>query len=221
MNQNQNQRFTLIMLILALAMLAFELFNYDTTRFALASLFGSAAFYGLSWATILAIAFCGIDLAGLVQMFSVPLVNNPKENQGYYFLFAAWLLGASLNAIMTWYAVGITLLGVPLGNEILTRQQLVRWVPLLIAMLVWITRILFIGALTIMGDEFARVLRRKRPVPPLPVTHVVPRPHRQRAILREAEPLQPSRAAQRLQREELIQPLPQRVQHRSRRAAVG
>ena len=47
---------------------AFEIFNFDTTEFALQS-YWEASFLGLQWATILAIAFCAIDFAGLARIF--------------------------------------------------------------------------------------------------------------------------------------------------------
>lgn len=64
----------------------------------------------------------------------------------------AWLLGATMNAVMTWWAVSLTLLNHQLGNEILDREQLLRIVPIFVALLVWLTRILFIGSLTVAGE---------------------------------------------------------------------
>ena len=52
------------------ALLAFEIFNYSTTQFALADVLGSLTFAGIPWATILALAFCGIDFAGLARLFT-------------------------------------------------------------------------------------------------------------------------------------------------------
>jgi hypothetical protein len=43
-------------LIIVTALLAFEIFNYSTTQFALADVLGDLKFAGLRWATILAIA---------------------------------------------------------------------------------------------------------------------------------------------------------------------
>lgn len=51
------QRKTMVGAILMLALLAFEMFNFDTTQFALRSLLGDVRFMGLQWASILAIAF--------------------------------------------------------------------------------------------------------------------------------------------------------------------
>jgi hypothetical protein len=56
--------------ILVVALLAFELFNFDTTRYALSNLLGDVRFVGISWASILATAFCAIDFAGLARLFT-------------------------------------------------------------------------------------------------------------------------------------------------------
>ena len=137
--------------ILLIALVAFEIFNYDTTRYALQSLLGDANFMGLLWATVLAIAFCAIDFAGLARLFTPEQGHN--EPRAVWYLMGAWLLGATMNAMMTWWAVNLTLLNHDLGNEILSREELLRFVPLFVAVLVWLTRILFIGAFSIAGDH--------------------------------------------------------------------
>lgn len=136
-------------LLLIIALLAFEVFNFDTTRFALANLLGDVSFVGLRWATILALAFCAIDFAGLAHLFG-PLRDEESGGETWY-LMGAWLLGATMNAVMTWWAVNLTLLNHELGNEILSREQLLNVVPTFVAVLVWLTRILFIGAFSIAG----------------------------------------------------------------------
>jgi hypothetical protein len=144
-------RHFLLGLILVFALLAFEMFNFDTTRYALESLLGDIRFAGIAWATILAIAFCAIDFAGLGRLFTPEKgMNEPKE---IWYLTGAWLLGATMNAVMTWWAVSTVLLGHELGNEILSREQLLRIVPVFVAILVWLTRILFIGAVTMAGER--------------------------------------------------------------------
>ncbi len=52
------------------ALLAFEVFNFSTTEFALNDVLGELKFAGLRWATILSIAFCGIDFAGIARIFT-------------------------------------------------------------------------------------------------------------------------------------------------------
>jgi hypothetical protein len=145
-------RQAVIGIILVVALLAFEIFNFDTTRFALRDLLGPISFFGLEWAAILAIAFCAIDFAGLARLFTPQQgQNEPRE---VWYLMGAWLLGATMNAIMTWWAVSLTLLDHSLGNEVLSREELLQAVPIFVAILVWLTRILFIGAFSVAGDHF-------------------------------------------------------------------
>ena len=137
-------------LLFLVALIAFEIFNFDTTQFALESFLGSASFAGLGWATVLAIAFCAIDFAGLLRFFLPEAEDNEMPKEVWY-LMGAWLLGATMNALMTWWAVSLTLLDHELGNEILSRAQILEVVPVFVAVLVWLTRILFIGAFTVAG----------------------------------------------------------------------
>lgn len=144
-------RRAMISTLLLLALFAFELFNFDTTRYALRDLLGNASFAGLGWASILAIAFCAIDFAGLAWLFA-PEREHGTWSESWY-LMGAWLLGATMNALMTWWAVNLTLLSHPFGNEVLSREQLLQVVPPFVAVLVWLTRILFIGAFSFAGDH--------------------------------------------------------------------
>ncbi len=138
-------------IILIVALIAFEMFNFDTTRYALQSLLGDVKFIGIPWAAILAIAFCSIDFAGLARLFTPEQGRDePKE---VWYLMGAWLLGATMNAVMTWWAVSVTLLSHDFGNEVLGREQLLLMVPIFVAVLVWLTRILFIGAFSVAGEH--------------------------------------------------------------------
>ena len=142
---------TAVGIILIVALFAFEIFNFDTTQYALRNLLGDVRFMGLQWAGILAIAFCSIDFAGLIRLFTPEKAGNePKE---VWYLMGAWLLGATMNAVMTWWAISLTLLNHEFGNEVLSREQLLRYVPIFVAVLVWLTRILFIGAFTVAGEH--------------------------------------------------------------------
>lgn len=145
--------------ILTLTLFAFEIFNFDTTRFALDNLLGHQKFMGITWASILAVAFCAIDFAGLARMFT-PEVGE-EEPMAVWYLTGAWFLGATMNAVMTWWAVSLTLLSHPLGNEILNREQLLQYVPIFVAILVWITRILFIGSIAVAGDHLLNANRAR------------------------------------------------------------
>ncbi len=59
---------TIYAIIIISALIAFEIFNYSTTDFALRDLLGELKFAGIRWATILSIAFCGIDFAGIAPI---------------------------------------------------------------------------------------------------------------------------------------------------------
>lgn len=188
--------------IMIVALLAFEIFNFDTTRYALQSFLGEVTFLGITWAAILAVAFCAIDFAGLVRIFTPQRgVDEPKET---WYLMGAWFLGATMNAVMTWWAVSLTLLNHEFGNEVLGREQLLKIVPVFVALLVWLTRIMFIGALGVAGEQLLDAHRNsgRQPeaAPELPgrsltrpaVTQPVPAmtaPARHSARIREREPL--------------------------------
>lgn len=132
------------------ALIAFETFNFGTTEFALQDLLGDLSFAGLHWATILAIAFCGMDFAGIAHLFTPG--GHKKGSMDLWYLLGAWLLAATMNAMLTWWAVSLALLRhAGLGNEILGREALLSSVPIFVAMLVWLIRVLMIGTFTTMG----------------------------------------------------------------------
>lgn len=155
-------RKTMVGVILLTALVAFEVFNFDTTRFALRDLLGEVSFWGVGWAGILAVAFCAIDFAGLARLFTPE--QGADEPKAVWYLMGAWLLGATMNAIMTWWAVSLTLISHDLGNEILSRQQLIDIAPIFVAVLVWLTRILFIGALSVTGEHMFDLSDQRLPV---------------------------------------------------------
>ena len=139
-------------LIIISALLAFEIFNYSTTEFALSDLLGDLSFAGVSWATILALAFCGIDFAGIARLFTPE--EGANELHEVWYLFGAWLLAATMNAMLTWWGVSIALLNhESLGNAVVDRGTLLRVVPLFVAILVWLIRVLIIGTFSVAGER--------------------------------------------------------------------
>src|SRR3989304_5320042 len=111
------------------ALLAFEIFNFSTTQFALRDVLGDLAFAGLRWATILAIAFCGIDFAGIARIFTPE--QGRDEPAEVYYLFSAWLLAAGFNATLTWWGVSIAIVNnASLGaGAIISNAALNKGVP--------------------------------------------------------------------------------------------
>ena len=125
-------------LILAVALIGFEMFNFSTTQVALNDLLGPLTFMGLHWATILAIAFCGIDFAGIARLFT-PENNHPSSQETWY-LLGAWFLAASMNAILTWWGVSLSLVNRSLqSSAFISTGTLDNIVPIFIAVLVWLT----------------------------------------------------------------------------------
>jgi hypothetical protein len=164
--------------IIVTALFAFEVFNYSTTEFALKDLLGDLSFAGIRWATILAIAFCGIDFAGIARLFTPTQTSGRQQaaqNEGWY-LFGAWLLAATMNAMLTWWGVSLAILERQnLGNAVASREVLLRAVPVFVAVLVWLIRVLIIGTFSVSGDRLfsqddqrvyspARVGANSRPV---------------------------------------------------------
>ncbi len=138
--------------IIVCALLAFEVFNYTTTDFALTDLLGDVRFLGLRWAMILALAFCGMDFAGIARLFTPE--RGRSEKMEVWYLLGAWFLAATMNATLTWWGVSIALLNrQALGNEILGRDELLTIVPVFVAVLVWLIRILIIGTFSMAGDR--------------------------------------------------------------------
>lgn len=166
--QHQVTRRVMVGALLTVALLAFELFNFDTTEYALEDLLGPVSFAGVRWATILAIAFCSIDFAGLARLITPDPAKSGISVGRFlkptWLLLAAWLLGGGMNAIMTWWSVSLALMGHQLGNEVLTREQLLRVVPVFVAVLVWVTRILIISSFTITAEGAAtQIIQRPAP----------------------------------------------------------
>jgi len=156
----QMPRRSLFGLIMIGALIAFEVFNYGTTEFALTDLLGSLRFAGLRWSTILALAFCSMDFAGIARLFS-PDQGNSRSGELWY-LLGAWLLAATMNAMLTWWAVSLALLGhAGLGNEILGREALLGSVPAFVAVLVWLIRVLMIGTFTLAGKRLINKTSRR------------------------------------------------------------
>ena len=161
----QLHRGLLFGIIIITALLAFEFFNYSTTVFALTDLLGNLEFLRIRWATILAIAFCGIDFAGIARLFTPEAgANEPSE---VWYLFAAWLLAATMNAMLTWWGVSIAILNhESLGNAVVSHEMLLKVVPIFVAVMVWLIRVLIIGTFSVAGDRlFSQTDRRLHSTP--------------------------------------------------------
>ncbi len=135
------------------ALLAFEIFNYSTTDYALGDLLGNLRFAGVPWSTILAIAFCGIDFAGIARLFT-PIEGGDEPAETWY-LFGAWMLAATMNATLTWWGVSLAIVEhQSIGSGVvIDRNLLLKVVPVFVAIMVWVIRVLIIGTFSVAGDR--------------------------------------------------------------------
>lgn len=140
--------------ILLLALLAFEVFNYSTTDFALTDLLGNELkFMGIRWATILSIAFCGIDFAGIARLFTPE--KGRDEPVEVWYLFGAWVLAAAMNATLTWWGVSVAIVNhqSASGNAVVNAGTMAKVMPVFVAAMILLIRILLIGTFSTAGDR--------------------------------------------------------------------
>ncbi len=170
--------------ILVAALAAFEVFNFSTTQFALQDMLGDVTFAGLRWATILALAFCGMDFAGIARIFTPE--QGRDEPAEVWYLFGAWLLAAAFNAGLTWWGVSVAIIShQSSGASLLSPGVMARGVPVFVAAMVWLIRVLIIGTFSIAGERLFTVAEDHssyRPFPrreeqrpqPRPATNPIP-----------------------------------------------
>ncbi len=133
--------------IIVLTLVAFEAFNYSTTAFALRDLLGDLRFAGLQWATLMAMAFCGLDFAGIATLITQK--GKSQNHKDSWYLFSAWLIAAAFNATLTWWGVSLAISNHQLISSLIANtQNLTAIVPVVVAVMVWVIRILIIGTLT-------------------------------------------------------------------------
>jgi len=139
--------------IILFALGAFEIFNFSTTQYALHDVLGDLAFGGLRWATVLAIAFCGIDFAGIARIFTPEQGSN--EPAEVWYLFAAWILAAGFNATLTWWGVSVAIAQNPVthSSAVMSYETYTNLVPVFVAIMVWLVRLLIIGTFSLAGDR--------------------------------------------------------------------
>jgi hypothetical protein len=134
------------------ALIAFEIFNYSTTQFALNDVLGNLTFAGIRWATILALAFCGIDFAGIARLFT-PEQGRDQPAEVWY-LFGAWILAAAMNATLTWWGVSVAIASHSnLSSEVISTTTLTKVVPVFVAIMVLLIRVLLIGTFSVKGGK--------------------------------------------------------------------
>ncbi|HSB03345.1 MAG TPA: hypothetical protein VLG46_17110 [Anaerolineae bacterium] len=205
--------------IILSALLAFEVFNYSSTLFALRDILGDLAFGPLRWATILAFAFCGIDFAGIARIFTPE--RGRDEPAEVWYLFAAWFLAAAFNASLTWWGVSVAILRHNAeGGVLLGQPAMVKLVPVFVAAMVLVIRVLLINTFSISGERIFSMASERAPQyqrqPAYPVrTESLRTPNETPAFPRPAPKPTPAAASRPLYNEPTYHPVGMSAQERS------
>lgn len=147
-----NKRGLIFGVIILCALIAFEIFNYSSTYFALSDVLGYLTFGPFRWAAILAFAFCSIDFAGIARIFTPE--QGRDEPAEVWYLFAAWFLAAAFNAILTWWGVSVAVLQHNAAGGILVgASAMTKVVPIFVAAMVLLIRVLLINTFSIAGER--------------------------------------------------------------------
>ena len=149
-------------LIILCALLAFEVFNYSSTLFALTDILGTLSFGPVRWAAMLAFAFCAIDFAGIARIFTPE--QGRDEPAEVWYLFAAWFLAAAFNAILTWWGVSVAMLQHnAAGGALLGAATMAKVVPIFVAAMVLLIRVLLINTFSVAGDRIFSLADQRAP----------------------------------------------------------
>lgn len=150
--RNTDKRTLVFSLLIIGALLFFEIFNYSTTHFALQDLLGEQRTFGIRWATALSLAFCAIDFAGISRIFTPE--HGSEEPREIWYLFGAWMLAATMNASLTWWGVSMAITNHTVqSTAIVEAGKIIRIVPIFVAILIWVIRVLVIGSISNLGER--------------------------------------------------------------------
>ena len=138
--------------IIFFALLGFEAFNFSSTSFALHDIMGELSFGPFKWSSMLAIAFCGIDFAGIARIFTPE--KGADEPAEVWYLFGAWFLAAAFNASLTWWGVSVAIMRTTTeGGVLLGQSTMTKVVPILVAVMVLAIRVLLINTFSVAGER--------------------------------------------------------------------
>ena len=158
----KSQKGLLYIVVIVFALAAFEAFNFGTTDYALTDLLGDLRFFGIRWASLLSIAFCAIDFTGIAKLFAPQ--TEKKEGRSTWYMFGAWILAATMNAILTWWGVVMAMENHSVLSAAIVNASFVsKAVPIFIALMVWVIRILLIGSLSKQEDVMVKQTRETGP----------------------------------------------------------
>jgi hypothetical protein len=142
---------SLYMAVIILALAAFEYFNFSTTDFALQDILGNHGSGLMAWSTILSLAFCGMGIAGIAKILASP--KDDTGNKSSWYLLGAWVIAAAMNAGLIWWGISVAIYNQPAhAVMIIDPMTYVTVVPVLVAVIIWVIRVLIIGTLVTSFD---------------------------------------------------------------------
>lgn len=134
-----------VVLLMGAALLALELTNAATTWYALESLMGGVGIYRASFAMLLTFGLASLDAGGLYRLFHPATAGDTNRTFALWSILFAWLLCATTNAVLTWWAVAAAMAGHVTGNVLLSAKQLLDTAPVFLALSLWLMRILLVA----------------------------------------------------------------------------
>jgi hypothetical protein len=140
-----------------LVLLGFQILNFSITEYALTDLLGDVGIATVRWATILAFAFCLIDLPSIGRILTPRRHDTLPES---WYLYMAWLLAITINSILIWWGVAVAISDKSMPIEA------IQILPVFMAVIIWVVRILITGILAIYGE---RIFHQPRRAPQYPI----------------------------------------------------
>ncbi|OGG01493.1 hypothetical protein A2Z33_00415 [Candidatus Gottesmanbacteria bacterium RBG_16_52_11] len=148
-------------LLINFCTLAFALFVFIVSSFALNNLMGEMEFAGIFMANIFAIALALLDYAGISRLY-VPDDGDPRSKRYAIYLLIGWLVCALVVWVLTWWSVLVILLDKTDFAPFIKNPEInlvaFRLAPITIAEVVFLTRILLYAAVSRSG---ARLFTQK------------------------------------------------------------
>jgi len=146
------------LILLAVGLISFELFNFTTSKIALDGLFGSfnlVTFFGRTFTLggLLAGGAATIDIGGILRIFTPEKGKHEPAWVGTAYTF--WLLASAINAGLTYWFVRLALMEFPrMPPEMVGREP---WVALGMAIFVWAIRFGIVTNFAATGDEYFHI----------------------------------------------------------------
>jgi hypothetical protein len=143
----------------------------------------------------------GIDFAGIARLFTPE--QGRDEPAEVWYLLGAWLLAAAMNASLTWWGISVAVMDHTVqGSALVSSATLTKAVPVFVAIMVWLIRVLIIGTFSMAGERLFSVGTRpaSRPYsqatpstsvarPSIATPHPNPRPASAISAAQRSEPI--------------------------------